>query len=95
MPDSHEILVRYYGAYSVRRRALWRRTGVLAEACGPADHGSEGEPQAPSWPALRALRRRWAELLRRVFIHPINCMWRRGGDRACADHAPVPSAVRA
>src|SRR5439155_6116895 len=44
-----------------------------------------GTPDA--WP--------WAALLRRVFVHPINCNSRRGGDRARPGHASLPSAVRA
>ena len=71
VPERYETRVRYYGAYATRRRLWWRRRGV--EVAGAA--GASGAECAPSsepstagdWPALRARRRRWAELLRRVF----------------------------
>ena len=67
MPERYETRVRYYGAYATRRRVWWQRRGiVLAGAPPPA--ASAAEPAA-DWPALRARRRRWAELLRRV--HPV------------------------
>jgi hypothetical protein len=74
VPDRHEILVRYAGAYSVRRRARWRKLGILAasplQALPPDPH----RDAVPPWPALRALRRRWAELLRRIFeVDPLRC----------------------
>ncbi len=56
------MLLRHYGAYSVRRRAHWRREGILPDA------------RTPDWPALRALRQRWAELLQRIFeVDPLRC----------------------
>ena len=30
VPRKNEIYVRYYGAYSVRRRAAWRKSGIRA-----------------------------------------------------------------
>ena len=67
VPERYETRVRYDGAYATRRRVCWQRRGiVLAGAPPPA--ASAAEPAA-DWPALRARRRRWAELLRRV--HPV------------------------
>ena len=53
------------GAYATRRRVWWRRRGVELVASAPVVT-SPSEP-AGDWPALKARRRRWAELLRLVF----------------------------
>ena len=74
VPDRHEILVRYSGAYSVRRRARWRNFGILAESRLCAETPRPDQDAVPSWPALRALRSRWAVLLRRIFeVDPLRC----------------------
>jgi Putative transposase len=74
VPDYHEILVRYSGAYSVRRRAGWRNLGILSDTRMTAEPPETGQDAIPPWPALRALRRRWAELLRRIFeVDPLCC----------------------
>jgi hypothetical protein len=71
VPDPYETRVRYYGAYATRRRLWWQRKGVVPEgtrgAAAPGPAPSPAAPPAADWPALRARRRRWAELLRRVF----------------------------
>ena len=78
VPDFHEVLVRYYGAYSVRRRAAWRRAGLLTESRPSTD--SADAANSPTWPQLRALRQRWAQLLQRIFeVDPLRCP-RCGGD---------------
>ena len=82
VPDSHEVLVRHYGAYSVRRRARWRRAGILTDADSrpPAVSLPAAGDAPPDWPALRAMRQRWAELLKRIFeVDPLRCL-RCGGD---------------
>ena len=62
------------GAYSVRRRAHWRNLGILNDTRLRAELHAAGEGATPTWPALRALRRRWAELLRRIFeVDPLRC----------------------
>ena len=66
VPERYEVRVRYAGAYATRRRVWWRWRGVVLA-------GASGEPPKvvafeESWPALRARRRRWAELLRWVFL---------------------------
>jgi hypothetical protein len=74
VPDSHEILVRYSGAYSVRRRDRWCKLGILSETRLRAGRPDADEGATPAWPARRALRRRWAELLRRIFeVDPLRC----------------------
>jgi hypothetical protein len=74
VPDRHEILVREYGAYSVRRRARWRRAGILTDTRPLAEITPTAGDHTPDWPALRALRQRWAELLKRIFeVDPLAC----------------------
>jgi hypothetical protein len=74
VPDAHEVLVRHYGAYSVRRRARWRRAGILSHARPPHDISPVPGHPAPDWPALRARRQRWAELFKRIFeVDPLRC----------------------
>ena len=64
VPDAYETRVRYYGAYATRRRVWWRGGGgVLVDA--PA--ATVSTESAGDWPALRARKRRWTELLRLVF----------------------------
>ncbi len=65
VPDRYETRVRYYGAYATRRRVWWQRRGISL-ASAPAAEVVPSEPVA-GWPALRARRRRSAELLRLVY----------------------------
>ena len=66
IPAKGEVRVRYYGAYASRRRGWWRRRGVVLAGAGH-EEAHEAEHEVASWPALKARRRRWAELLRLVF----------------------------
>ena len=56
--------MRFYGAYATHRRVWWHCRGIVRVAA-PSGAPDAAEPAA-DWPALRARRRRWAELLRRV-----------------------------
>jgi hypothetical protein len=77
VPERYETRVRYSGAYATRRRVWWRRRGVvLARTHGAPPEATEREE---SWPALTARRRRWAELLRRVFAVEVERCPRCGG----------------
>ena len=78
VPERSEVRVRYAGAYATRRRVWWRRRGVEWVAA-PAAETVSPEP-AGDWPALRARRRRWAELLRRVFKVDVEVCARCGGE---------------
>ena len=65
---------RCAGAYSVRRRARWRKLGIHAESRLRAETPSSGRDTVPLSPALRALRRRWEDLLLRIFeVDPLRC----------------------
>jgi hypothetical protein len=74
VPDIHERLVREYGAYSTRRRARWRKIGILADTRTLAAISPAALDATPDWPALRAMRQRWATLLKRIFeVDPLAC----------------------
>ena len=65
IPNKGQVLQRYYGWYASRTRGIRRRAGT------------EGQQTvyAASVPVpLREARRRWAELLRRIFeVEPLEC----------------------
>ena len=95
VPDRHEILVRQYGAYSVRRRARWRDTGVLSDARPPCELAAVAGERMPDWPALRRLRQRWAELLKRIFeVDPQRCQ-RCGAEMRVVAFILAPDAIGA
>jgi len=62
--------VRYYAAYSNRARGQRRKAEGRLE-----DNGSgEAEESVPPSPERAALRRRWANLIRRVYeVDPLVC----------------------
>lgn len=73
VPDKSSIYVRYYGAYSVRRRARWRILGILSDTRTLAESTATAE-NPHEWSHLQARRRRWAELLQRIFeVDPLRC----------------------
>jgi hypothetical protein len=91
VPERYEVRVRYAGAYATRRRVWWRRRGiVLAHARAPSE---VVEPEA-SGPALQARRRRWAELLRRVFKVDVEVCPRCGGEARIIGFVTEPRVVR-
>ena len=65
IPDPRRHVIRYYGAYSSVVRA--RRRREAAPTAAPVVAPVAAVAQAPSDPDMRALRRRWAELLRRIY----------------------------
>ena len=70
IPDPRRHLVRYYGAYSNRARGQRRKAESGLEGNGS---GEAEEPIPPS-PERAALRRRWANLIRRVYeVDPLVC----------------------
>jgi hypothetical protein len=71
IPDPRRHLVRYYGTYSNRARGQRRKAKAQLGA-----HGSSVSSQehVPTPPERAALRRRWANLIRRVYeIEPLVC----------------------
>jgi hypothetical protein len=70
IPDPRRHLVRYYGAYSNRARGQRRKAENRLEASG----SGELEEAVPPSPERAALRRRWANLIRRVYeVDPLVC----------------------
>ena len=67
IPDKGQVLQRYYGFYSSRQRGTRRK----------ATEGNEEQPLEivePEPEVLREAKRRWAELLRRIFeVDPLKC----------------------
>jgi hypothetical protein len=70
IPDPRRHLVRYYGAYSNRARGQRRKAQAQLQGNRPG----EVEEPIPSPPERAALRRRWANLIRRVYeVDPLVC----------------------
>jgi hypothetical protein len=66
IPTKGQVLQRYYGWYANRTRGIRRQAGVDEL---PAVVAADGGP-----PVLADVRRRWAELLRRIFeVDPLRC----------------------
>jgi hypothetical protein len=69
IPNTGQVLRRYYGWYANRTRGRRRRAGMSES--GPLLQPPRREAAAPT---LQAARRRWAELLRRIFeVDPLGC----------------------
>ena len=92
VPERYETRIRYYGAYATRRRVWWRRRGVVLVNV-PEAEPSSSEP-APVWPALRARRRRWAELLRMVYAIDVEVCPRCGGAARIVGFVTEPHVIR-
>ena len=72
IPDPRRHLVRYYGAYSNASRGKRKKAAAAAESS--SSHQPPGDAAVPDGPDRAALRRRWAELIRRVYeVDPLVC----------------------
>jgi hypothetical protein len=72
IPDPRRHLVRYYGAYSNASRGKRKKAAAPAEPSSP--HEASEDAAIPDGPYRAALRRRWAELIRRVYeVDPLIC----------------------
>ncbi len=76
VPEPRRHLVRYYGAYSNVSRGKRRRQDEAATgaAARDAEHAPSRRADRDHSPDARALRRSWAQLLKRVYqIDPLVC----------------------
>jgi len=90
LPRKNEIYVRYYGAYSARRRAAWRKSGVRPNRQFLAE-----EPLEPVPERVRARRRRWAELLRKIWDVDVSTCPRCGGEMTILAFTMDPAVIDA
>jgi len=68
IPNKHQVMTRYYGWYANRSRGTRRRAAEADGAPTPVPVA------APEPLPLREARRRWAELLRRIYgVDPLAC----------------------
>jgi hypothetical protein len=92
IPDPSCHLVRYYGAYSNATR------GKRKKATAPVEPSASRQPPAdaavPDGPYRAALRRRWAELIRRVYeVDPLGCP-RCGGEMRVVGFITQPHVIK-
>jgi hypothetical protein len=91
LPRKNEIYVRYYGAYSVRRRAAWRERGIR-----PSREILEAEePPEPIPDRVRGRRKRWAELLRKIWEIDVETCPRCGGPMVILAFTLDPAVIDA
>jgi hypothetical protein len=90
IPDPRRHLVRYYGAYSNRARGQRRKAENRLEASGSGDV----DDTVPPPPERAALRRRWANLIRRVYeTDPLVCP-RCGAEMRVVGFITEPSVIQ-
>ena len=96
IPEPRRHLTHYYGAYSNASRGRRRRElEASAEAGAPPEQGAR---QAATLPDERRLRRRWSQLIKRVYeVDPLVCPSCGGEMKIIAfiiDHAVVDAILR-
>jgi len=96
IPEPRRHLTHYYGADSNASRG--RRRRVLEAAAEAGEPPEQGAPQAAPIADERRLRRRWSQLIKRVFeVDPLVCP-RCGGDMQVVafilDHDVVDAILR-
>ena len=92
IPDPRRHLVRYYGVYSNAARGKHKKAAAPAEPSAP-DEAPE-VAAIPDGPHRAALRRRWAELIRRVYeVDPLVCP-RCGGEARVVGFITQPVVIK-
>ncbi len=93
IPDPRRHLVRYYGAYSNAARGKRRKAEATAEPSASSGEAPVGETTAERADRA-ALRRRWADLIRRVYeVDPLVCP-RCGGEMKVVGFITEPAAIK-
>jgi hypothetical protein len=74
IPEPRLHVIRYYGAYSSVVRARRRQRARAAAIVASTQAGLAASAEPPAGPDPRILRRRWAELIRRIYeADPLVC----------------------
>jgi hypothetical protein len=100
VPEPRRHLVRYYGAYSNVSRGKRRRHDEVTIGTAPQDieHATLVQADRDHSPETRALRRSWAQLIKRVYeVDPLLCPSCGGEMRIIAfitDHGVVDAILR-
>ena len=100
IPEPRRHLVRYYGWYSNVSRGKRRRQAEAAMGAAPGngDHLSTDSTDRDHSPDARALRRSWAQLIKRIYeVDPLVCPKCGGEMRIIAfitDHDVVDAILR-
>ena len=100
IPEPRRHLVRYYGAYANVSRGKRRRQTEAAIGAAPPDgrHVPSASADRDHSPDARALRRSWAQLIKRVYeVDPLLCPKCGGEMRIIAfiiDHDVVDAILR-
>ena len=93
IPDPRRHLVRYYGAYSNAARGKRRKAEATAEPSASSGEAPVGET-TPERADRAALRRRWADLIRRVYeVDPLVCP-RCGGEMRVVGFITEPAVIK-
>jgi hypothetical protein len=74
IPEPRKHGPHYFGAYSDRARALRKKQGLELQKASPRQNPSQTGDPVPDSKQCAALRKRWANLIRRVFrTDPLLC----------------------
>jgi hypothetical protein len=91
IPDPRRHFVRYYSGYSNAARGKRRKAAAPAELSSP---GEVPEDEAPESADRAALRRRWAQMIRRVYeVDPLVCP-RCGGEMRVVGFITRPAVIK-
>jgi len=74
IPEPRAHGVRYFGAYSSRARAFRKKRHIALQSLGDDDHSKPQHEPELSPKKTAALRKRWAQLIKRVYLtDPLVC----------------------
>jgi len=74
IPDKGQVMQRYYGYYSNRQRGKRRDAEEASTEQDSSDARGSPPDLAPAAMSNRAIRLRWADLLRRIYeVDPLQC----------------------